>query len=260
MAELPDLIVMAENLDKLFSGKKIKRLKILTNKKLNATEKEFREAIENSKVRSIHPDGKTLQFEFANGHVLGLHLMLKGFLTIKSFGVKTREPNIIDIEFENKDRVGVFDFLKQARPTLDPDASSVPGALDKTLTLAKFKKLLLSRDQHVKEFLMDQHLIRGIGNAYSDEMLYEAQLSPFSITTKLPEKEIAVLYKTMKKSLKDGVKQIKKINPDQITGEIRSFMKVHRPKQKTTADGDVIKIGTLNGRKTYYTDAQKEYK
>lgn len=66
---------------------------------------------------------------------------------------------------------------------------------------------------------MDQKVIRGIGNAYADEILWEALISPVSVCNKIPDNKIKALSKSIKKVLKNAVKQIVKKKPDIISGD-----------------------------------------
>lgn len=104
---------------------------------------------------------------------------------------------------------------------------------------------------------MDQKVIRGIGNAYADEILYDARLSPFSASNKIPADKVKELAKSIRSVLEDAEKQIIKTNPDIISGEVRDFLQVHLPKKKETPAGEAIQQKEVGGRKTYYTERQE---
>ncbi len=112
---------------------------------------------------------------------------------------------------------------------------------------------------NIKAFLMDQHIIRGIGNAYADEILWAAGLAPTSHSDKIPTDRIAILNDAIKSVLVDAEKQIKKADPHLISGEIRDFLKVHNSKNTHSPTGGKINVIQLNSRKTYYTDEQQEF-
>jgi formamidopyrimidine-DNA glycosylase len=105
--------------------------------------------------------------------------------------------------------------------------------------------------------LLDQNAIRGIGNAYADEILWDAGISPFSISNKIPDTKLKALAKSIKSVLQDAEKQISKSNPDIIGGEIRDFLKIHNSKKKESPTGAPIKFAMVSSRKTYYTDEQE---
>jgi formamidopyrimidine-DNA glycosylase len=104
---------------------------------------------------------------------------------------------------------------------------------------------------------MDQKVLRGIGNAYADEILYDAKLSPFSVSNKIPATNVKQLAKSIKKVLEEAEKQILKNTPDIISGEFRDFMLVHQPRKKQTPAGEMIHQKPLGSRKTYYTEEQE---
>jgi formamidopyrimidine-DNA glycosylase len=107
---------------------------------------------------------------------------------------------------------------------------------------------------------MDQKVIRGIGNAYADEILWHALISPLSVCNKIPEDKIKTLAKSIKTVLHDAIKKILKSHPDIIKGEVRDFLVIHNSSKKKSPTGAEIKQTTIGGRKTYYTDEQELYK
>ncbi|MDP9081096.1 MAG: Fpg/Nei family DNA glycosylase [Bacteroidota bacterium] len=254
MPELPDLQVFSHNLTKLFKGKKLEKIEVKVAQKLNVPEKQVKKILEGQVLSKVVRVGKELQFEFDNGHILATHLMLHGqlFQFDKNNGHKF---TIVEMLFEGDKGLALTDFQKAATPTLDPEKLDTPDALDfdeKYLV----QKLSATRTP-VKTVLMDQKVLRGIGNAYADEILYDAKLSPFSASNKIPEDKIKELAKSIKRILEDSEKHILKNNPDIISGEFRDFMLVHQPKKKETPAGETIHQKPVGSRKTYYTDVQE---
>lgn len=92
----------------------------------------------------------------------------------------------------------------------------------------------------IKTVLTDGKIVQGIGNAYVDEILYAAKLSPCSIIAKIPEEKITMLTKAIKLVLREAQAHILKNFPDTITEKERDFFKVHRPKRKNTPNGKTI--------------------
>lgn len=183
-----------------------------------------------------------------------MHLMLHGRLSW--FEEKnTQKYTLAEFHFANGINLALTDFQSNARISLNPEKSSVPDALSKQATTAFWKKILQSKAT-IKNLLLDQHIIRGIGNAYADEILWEAGISPFSRSDKIPATKIAAFAKAVKSVLKMAEKKIMKAEPDIIGGEIRDFMVIHNAKKKKSPSGGTIKIKTAGGRKTYYTEEQ----
>lgn len=253
MAELPDLTVFANILTGKFKGKVLDRVEISVAKKLNVSEKDLKSALEGRQLTGVTREGKTLQLHFGD-QVLGLHLMLRGELVATEGGEAPRFQ-ILGFHFEGDEGFALIDLQKQATPTLNPKSNKVPDALH--LDNSYFQELLAKKRTVIKTLLMDQKVMRGIGNSYADEILYHAGISPFSIANTIPPKAVATLYNSIKTVLEKAINDIGEANGDELTGELKDFMEVHNPKLSATTKGDAIKTEKIGGRTTYYTDKQE---
>jgi formamidopyrimidine-DNA glycosylase len=252
MPELPDLQVFSHNLTKLLKNKKLEKIKLTG--KANVPEEKLQDTLEGLELIKVVRAGKQLHFEFTKGHVLGMHLMLHGQL--HAFDTKNENKfTVAELLFEGGKGLVLIDFQKAANVTLDPEATAVPDALDAD-TKYLVEKLGKTRTP-IKTVLMDQKILRGIGNAYADEILYDAKLSPFSASNKIPENKVKALAKSIRSVLEDAEKQILRAMPDIISGEFREFLQVHLPKKKETPSGEVIHQKEVGGRKTYYVEGQE---
>jgi len=256
MAELPDLTVFAKILSNRFKGKTLTKLEIRHSKKLNASEAELKSALEHHKLSTVKRSGKTLQFTFGKEGILGLHLMLKGELKAITENEPLPKHTILAFHF-SKDGFVVTDTLKQATPTLNPPENKTPDALG--ISEAAFLTLLSKRKKTIKEVLMDQKALRGIGNSYGDEILWEAKISPLSIANKIPKKQAKALHQSITKVLTQAIEDIKKENGEELKGELRDFMKIHGAKLTQSPTGRNIKSETIAGRSAYFTDEQHLY-
>ena len=259
MPELPDLQAFSANLTKKFANKKVKQITVFKDNKLNIPKERLSEALEGLELISIEREGKELHFKFTDGKTLGLHLMLKGQLHYLKDS-KDVKSKIIQIAFDDGNGIILSDFMAQAAPTFNPVVSEVPDALSEKFNFDYVKKKFSKEGKGtVKSLLLDQKFVRGIGNAYADEILYDCKISPFSICNKLPDEAIDSIIKSTKRVLLDSIEQIRKINPDIISGEVRSFFKVHISNTPETSTGEKINFKELGGKKTYYTDNQVLY-
>ncbi len=120
-------------------------------------------------------------------------------------------------------------------------------------------KLVWYDEAKIKILLLDQKVIRGIGNAYADEILWEAKISPFSVSANIPPAKVSKLVKAVRKVLKNAEKKIAKAEPDIIGGEIRDFLVIHNAHKKKSPTGAAIRVSASGGRKTYYTGEQEEF-
>jgi formamidopyrimidine-DNA glycosylase len=255
MPELPDLQVFSRNLTRALSGKRVKNVSVPNSKKLNVSLKELKSSLEGQLLTKVVREGKELHFEFKNGSVLGLHLMLRGQLYL--FEKKNdHKYTIAEIVFDDDTGLAMADFQGQATPTLNPSVRDTLDALSEDVNFTFLKKKLEKSKAAVKNLLLDQHVIRGIGNAYADEILWDAGISPFSISNKIPDEQIRALAKSIKNVLKNAEKSIVKTHPDIISGEIRDFLVIHNAKRTHSPTGDKIEIKKAGARKTYYTKEQ----
>lgn len=254
MPELPDLQVFSRNLGRYFNGKKLVAVKVVKGKNLRDSAAALKKAMQGSKLRAVYRSGKELRFEFNNDSVLGLHLMLHGEL--KLFEKKNdHKHTIIEFLFENGNGFAVTDWQGKANVKLNPEDKQGIDALDPALNAARLREILDSRSP-VKTVLMDQDRIRGIGNAYADEILWKAGISPLSKSNKLPGAKISALARAIKSVLRNAEKQILKKEPGLISGEVRDFLQIHNPRSKKSPTGGTIQTAMLGGRKTYFSDEQ----
>lgn len=255
MPELPDLEVFSHNLNKKLAKKKLQEVNVVNKSKLKVPTTQLKKTLEGTSLKKVYRKGKELHFAFDNDTVLGLHLMLHGklnFFTEKNI----RKNTIIELVFENTG-LSLSDYQGAATPTLNPEEKTAPDALSKEVDFDFLKEKLSKKRTNIKTFLLDQKNIRGIGNAYADEILWEAGISPFSVCNKIPVAKIKNLAKAIKSVLEDAIEQIRKTNPDIISGEVREFLKIHNSKKKQSPTGGKILSTTINSRITYYTEEQE---
>jgi formamidopyrimidine-DNA glycosylase len=253
MPELPDLQVFARNLDKKLAGKTLKEV-VVHSKKLNVSADELQHALHNKTLKKVYREGKELYFDFGE-HTLALHLMLHGQLFL--FEDKNENKyTVVEMHFKDGTGLALTDFQSAATPTLDPEKKTAPDALDELVDAKWLFAQLQKKRTVIKNLLLDQKFIRGIGNAYADEIFYDAGISPFSIANKIPEDKVKVLAKSINHILTHAEKEIVKAKPDIISGEFRDFLQVHHTRKKETPKGEKILIND-GTRKTYYTEGQE---
>lgn len=257
MPELPDLQVFSSNLTRLLRGKKISKINLPVKGRVNVSTPVLKKKLIGQTVKSVERVGKELHVTFNKGDKLGLHLMLHGNLYL--FEKKnTNKHTILELIFQNGQGLALTDWQRKATPTLNPEKKEAPDALSKEINFKFLKEVLQSRAT-IKNILLDQKTIRGIGNAYADEILWDARISPFSIANKIPDAKIKALVKSIRKVLVNAEKQIRKKNPDIITGEVRDFLLIHNSKKKQSPGGAPIEYKMVGGRKTYFTKEQEEF-
>ena len=106
---------------------------------------------------------------------------------------------------------------------------------------------------------IDQSIVRGIGNAYADEILWQAKISPKSAVGKIPDYVIEELLASIKSVLTEAVEEIKKISPKIISGEVRDFLRIHHPDRSESPTGHRIIKQQVASKTTYFTAEQVLY-
>jgi formamidopyrimidine-DNA glycosylase len=257
MPELPDLEVFSANLNKKIKGKTLTQVSFGKRINSNVSTGALKKAITGMRLTKVQRFGKELYFIFSQKQVLGIHLMLHGYLYWVD--EEPKKHTLATFTFSNKIQLGLSDFQYQARLTLNPKEPDAPDALSKKVNATFWKEALQSKAA-IKKLLLNQQVVRGIGNAYADEILWKARISPFSISSKIPAAHIRLLDGSIKQVLKDAQKNIRKKEPGIIGGEVRDFLAVHNSQKKKSPGGAAIKKQMVGGRKTYYTSEQKLFK
>lgn len=136
-----------------------------------------------------------------------------------------------------------------------------PEPLDPHFTYEVFKKRLLTKPKgKIKQVLMDQSVIAGIGNIYSDEILWRANVHPLSIVAKIPEKELKLMYKAIGETLQKGIQFGGDSTSDyrNIKGERGEFQGKHHAYRRTGSPCDkkgctgVIRRLIVGGRSAHF--------
>jgi len=257
MPELPDLAVYAENLMARLKGKTVQSVDYHRDARLNTSHEELRNSVCNTSLASVERSGKEIAFSFSNKATLFVHLMLYGKFTI------TPDPGsvrfrVLTIGFEDGLSLVVSDHRGLVTVRVNPIPSSVPDALDVDGTYLRRKIAERSRVR-AKPFLMDQAIIRGIGNAYADEILWQARISPKSTVGKIPDHVIDDFLMSITSVLTGAIEEIKRQGPEIISGEVRGFLRVHNSKRSESPTGYQIMKEKKGTQITYFTDEQVLY-
>lgn len=260
MPELPDLEVFKTNIYNRLMSKRLVDLAVYHPDKVITPQETLLNDLAGQTLLRIDRVGKELYFDFGEQKVLVAHLMLHGKIAIIAEAeVKAVKFKIIALRFERETLV-FSDMDGRCNVKYNPQPAKAPDALDAAFTPEYFLDLARKRPRvNVKAFLIDQKVVKGIGNAYADEILWAARVSPYSQVGAIPKDRLMVLYQAIGEVLLDAVASIRRIAPDIISGEERSFLKVHNSKLKVTQTGYPITVATVASKITYYTEEQVVY-
>lgn len=258
MPELPDVEIFTRNLDKLFAGQKLVKINVVNGKKLPDSPAMLTKVLKGKILKQVYRSGKEMRFLFGDDTLLGLHLMLTGDIFV--FEKKNdHHSTIAELYFSRGKGLALTDRMKNANIRLNPVDKSGVDALSPGLNLT-YLKTVLQRKKMIKSLLTDQDIIRGIGNSYSDEILWKARISPYSIASALPVPKIKDLLRAIKTILAKEITNISKHFPGKVNGEVKEFLKIHSKDKTKSPGGASIIIDKKGMMKTYYTKEQKLYK
>ena len=236
MPELPDVTVYVERLAALTVGKPIDGIRIASPFVLRTVSPAPRELV-GAKVEGIERLGKRIVIGVEGARFIVIHLMIAGRLRWKKRGEKVPGkvglaafdyPNgtLVFTEASPKKRASLH--IVAGRESL---AEFDRGGLDVYTASAKeFAERLRSERHTVKRALTDPTLFDGIGNAYSDEILHAAKLSPFRMTSSITDDEVARLHTTSVETLKRWTDLLRKEVGDGFPDKVTAFrpeMAVH---------------------------------
>lgn len=258
MPELPDIEVFAYNLKQKYAGKKLLKINAVTTKKLQDTQAQLSHVLEGQILGDVYRSGKELRFLFGKDVLLGMHLMLTGDLHEVEQENKYKST-IVEMWFQGGKGLVLTDRMKNANIRLHPRDKAGVDALSRQLNYAYLKEAF-NRKTAVKNILLNQDVIRGIGNGYSDEILWQARISPFSTASAIPAEKIKELPRIIKKVLKEATKKILKNYPGLVTGEVKDYLLIHHKKKTHSPSGFPILVEEKSGRRTHYTEEQILYK
>ncbi|MGH7794556.1 MAG: Fpg/Nei family DNA glycosylase [Candidatus Binatia bacterium] len=236
MPELPDVTVYIEALSERVLNQPIQKIRIGSPFVLRSFDPPIG-AAEGKRVLAFRRVGKRIVFELEQDFFLIVHLMIAGRFHWKPKGAKIARkygqaafdfPNgtLLLTEAGTKKRASLY--LVRGEAALrehDPCGLEVLDA-----SLEQFREALIRENHTLKRSLTDPHLFSGIGNAYSDEILHRARLSPIRLTRQMTENEIETLYHAIRGSLIDWVERLRKERrggfPEKVTA-FRPDMAVH---------------------------------
>lgn len=236
MPELPDIVVYIEALEPRILGQKLERVRLASPFLLRTVTPPIQH-VQGQVVRSLRRIGKRIAIGLENDSWLVLHLMIAGRL-------HWREP---DAKLARRTALAAFDFTsgslvltesgskKRASlhviegdgslRALDPGGLEILGA-----GFDMFSTRLTFENHTLKRALTDPHLFSGIGNAYSDEILHAARLSPVALTRSLNSEEIGRLFEATRETLEQWTAELRREAgggfPEKVTA-FREGMAVH---------------------------------
>ena len=229
MPELPDVTVYIEALERRILGARLERVRLLHPFVLRSVDPPL-SAANGKSVIGLRRLGKRIVVALEDELFLILHLMIAGRLHWKASGAKApgkigvaafdfSTGTLVMTEAGTKRRAAIY--LARGEDALrehDPGGLEVLDA-----DLDAFRAALLAENHTIKRTLTDPGILSGIGNAYSDEILHRARLSPVKQTRQLTEEEIARLHAATRETLLDWIERLRQDAGDGFPEGVTAF-------------------------------------
>jgi formamidopyrimidine-DNA glycosylase len=236
MPELPDVAAYISALDQRIVGEKLERVRVASVSLVRTADPPLG-SVDGRTVRTLRRIGKRIAIGLDGDLWLVIHLMIAGRLHWKAAGAKLAgRRDLAAFDFANGTLV-LTEAGTKRRASLHVVrgeaelAKLEPGGIDVfAADLAAFRAALTAENRTLKRALTDPRILSGIGNAYSDEILHAAQLSPIALTRKLGDAEIARLYDATRATLRLWIDRFVAAAGDAFPEKVTAFrdgMAVH---------------------------------
>lgn len=264
MPELPEVENVKEKLNKLILNKTIEKVDVFVDRIIRTPEVEkFSNILTNKTIKNMNRLGKHLIFEFDDFFIVS-HLRMEG----KYFFYETKEPiskhDHVIFHFTDGSQLRYNDVRKFGTMDLVLDVNQVSSVaelglepmnpnLDSNYLLQKFKKIT----KPIKNSLLDQTIIAGLGNIYVDEVLFYSGIFPTRKTNTITEKEADLICiaskEIIEKAIKFGGSTIRSYNSLGETGEMQDFHKIYGKNNTPCVNCNTLISKTkISGRGTHY--------
>ena len=281
MPELPEVETIVRDLNSQTKRKKITSVKILDAKAVNLPANKFYEQVVGQTVKAVKRRAKMVIIELLDKFLL-IHLKMTGQLVYQAgkkiiagghplAHIAKELPNKftrVIFEFNNKSKLFFNDLRKfgwikiASKQELEKISDSLGAEpLDSEFNLAKLKEILSHKQNTtIKQAIMDQKYLVGLGNIYSDEALFLSGIKPTRKVKTLTVREIKKLWRAIPRILKYAIKHRGTSFSDYVdakgeAGNFIKYLKVYgRAGEKCKVCGGVVKKTKINGRGTHWCD------
>jgi formamidopyrimidine-DNA glycosylase len=236
MPELPDIVVYIEALEQRILGEPLHEVRII-HPFLLRTVMPDRELLENQPVKELRRLGKRIAIRLANDYWLVLHLMIAGRLHWKEPGFALKpKRHLASLDFSTGSVVLTEAGSKRKAALHIVDSNDALAGFHRggveplEVDIETFKTALRRGNHTLKRALTDPRYFSGIGNAYSDEILFHARLSPLALTQSLNESQIERLFLATQETLQEWIDRLRAEVGDEFPEKITAFheeMAVH---------------------------------
>lgn len=269
MPELPEVETIRKSLEERLSGLTIKDTNIYFDKIIKEPTciENFRNTVINKRIISLKRRGKYLLIHLTDEYVIVIHLRMTGrLLYTKNYEVITKHTHLIfcldnnfHLRFVDIRKFGTIYLLKETElDTIKGLANLGLEPLSKNFNLEFLTEKLSKRSKKIKQLLLDQDIVAGIGNIYADEILFESKILPDRQANSLKEGEIESLFHSIVKVIREaidhrGTSFRDYVDGDGEQGEYQKYLKVYQKTEQPCCRCQCkIKREKIAGRSSHF--------
>ena len=266
MPELPEVEALVAYLDESVVGRVIARVDVAAINVLKTYDPQP-SALQGLEVTSVRRHGKFLDLDVSGLHLV-THLARGGWLHWRAALPATplrpggKSPIALRVHLDDGSGFDLTEAGTQKRLAVYVvrDPLEVPGVarlgpdpLDEAFTVDALAAILAGSRQQIKGLLRDQSVIAGIGNAYSDEVLHAARMSPFKLSSSLTPEDVTTLHAAIRSTLEAAVERSRGLAAGDLKAEKKLGLRVHgRTGQPCAVCGDIV-------REVSFADSSLQY-
>ena len=264
MPELPEVETTVNSLN-ILNNKKVIKVDTFVSQLRNPIPHLKLKKIIGAKLKRSRRIGKYIILDLNNSYSLIFHLGMSGRLKIKHADNYVNKHDHVILSFNNKyylvfndpRKFGFIDISKTDKVE-SMKYISILGidAINEKLSIEYLFENFCNSEVVIKQLLLNQHIVAGIGNIYASEILYDARISPLKKGKQLKKYQIGTILKSIRKILKKAIKQggssiSDYVAPDGTLGNFQKNFKVYG-KNGLKINGHDIKKTVLHGRSTFF--------
>lgn len=265
MPEIAEVRTVAKTLDKSLKDRKIIDIEIIYGKIIKSSKEEFINILKNNTFNHVRSIGKWLVFDLGEYSLLS-HLRMEGKYFIKDRNDEVvKHEHIIfhldgdkDLRYHDVRKFGVMIISKTDNIYSLEEIKKLGIEPDSPNLTLEYLKDKLNKNKSIKELLLNQEIINGLGNIYVDEVLFKSKVHPESLGSSLSNSNIKEIIKASKEIIEKATKYkgttIRSYTSSLgVKGEFQQFLKVHtKVGEKCLKCGSIINKIRVGGRGTYY--------
>lgn len=230
MPELPEVELVAKSLNQLISNRKILTAELVRERLApNISPKDFTKNLKETSVNFVHRRGKHILIDLNNQKTLLVHLRMTGrFLLLPLERELPKHSHAIfyfsdesRLVFQDQRHFGLMKILETEKLLEAKELEKLaPEPFSDDFSLQYFKQVLQTSKRNLKEFLLDQTKVCGLGNIYASEAMFLAKVNPQTLANELTTKKIKHLYEQIREVLAESIAHGSTLNvdPENIDG------------------------------------------